>query len=261
MEQIAELLIIGITIGLMSSVIGLGGGVVIVPALSIYLGFTHHEAVAASLMTISLVTGFNVLRFYFQKKIHWGSVFALVISGSAASFIAGMAASYFSELLLIALFIVLLAFLITKTLLLKEKTRADSKTTISAFKMMQFGSFAGFISGLTGVGGGSILTPILLSNRDIQRDKVIPVVNVFMMTASLFGALAFALESVPATEAWQIGAVHLDSALIIFLGALPASWFGTIIQDSVSLKLQKTLLAIFLIIIFIRMSVHLMDFF
>ncbi len=260
MVQIAELLLIGITIGLMSSVIGLGGGVVIVPALSIYLGFTHHEAVAASLMTISLVTGFNVLRFHLQKKIHWGYVFFLILSGAAASFIAGAVASYFSEPLLIALFIALLAFLITKTLLLKEKTQTDDLTAISVFKMIQFGSFAGFISGLTGVGGGSILTPILLSNCDIQRDKVIPIVNVFMMTASLFGALAFALETIPATEAWQFGAVHLDAAFIIFAGALPSAWFGTKIHDSVSLKLQKTLLSIFLIIIFIRMSVHLIDF-
>jgi uncharacterized membrane protein YfcA len=241
MVQIAELLLIGITIGLMSSVIGLGGGVVIVPALSIYIGFTHHEAVAASLMTIGLVTGFNVLRFHFQRKIHWGAVFVLVSSGAAASFISGTAASYFSEPLLIALFIVLLVFLITKTLLLKEKSNTDEQTAISAFKMMQFGSFAGFISGLTGVGGGSILTPILLSNRDIQREKVIPMVNVFMMTASLFGALAFALESVPAAETWQIGAVHLDAAFIILAGALPSAWFGTKIHDSVSVRMLSAM--------------------
>lgn len=260
MEQLVLLLLIGAVVGLMSSVIGLGGGVVIVPALSIYLGFSHHEAVAASLMTIAFVTAFNVIRFHIQNKIHWPSVLILVLSGSAAAFLAGLVASWFSEPVLIALFILLLAFLILKIVLLRDMAGENDEVTAHGFKMARFGFFSGFISGLTGVGGGSILTPLLLSTRSISRHRVIPVVNVFMMFVSFFGALAFALEPVPATAVWQIGAVHIDSALMLFLGAIPAAWFGTKIHDSVSLKLQKTLLAVFLIIIFIRMCVHLMAF-
>ena len=93
-DQIAEILV-GIIAGFISSVYGLGGGIVIVPALHVYLQFTQHEAVATSLFSIGLITLVNTIRFHTQKSLHWKVVLQLSILGLISAFIAGKLAFYF----------------------------------------------------------------------------------------------------------------------------------------------------------------------
>ena len=52
--SIALLIVIGLMAGVLSGFVGIGGGVVIVPALVFFLGFTQHQAQGTSLFVLAM---------------------------------------------------------------------------------------------------------------------------------------------------------------------------------------------------------------
>src|ERR1700754_857935 len=64
-QTIALLLLVGLLAGMLSGLVGLGGGVIIVPALVFVLGFTQHQATGTSLVILLLPAGiFAVVNYY-----------------------------------------------------------------------------------------------------------------------------------------------------------------------------------------------------
>jgi len=76
---------IGIFAGMMSGFIGIGGGVIIVPALVYFMGVTQHTAIGTSLLLMLPPIGIlAVMNYYKASHINWG--YGLVI---AIAFIIG----------------------------------------------------------------------------------------------------------------------------------------------------------------------------
>jgi uncharacterized membrane protein YfcA len=64
-QTVLLLLIVGVSAGMLSGLVGLGGGVIIVPALVYLLGFSQHRATGTSLGILLLPAGiFAVLNYY-----------------------------------------------------------------------------------------------------------------------------------------------------------------------------------------------------
>lgn len=68
--QIIALIILGITAGLLSGMFGVGGGIIIVPAMVLLFGMTQQSAVATSLIALLLPVGvLGVIEYYRAGKI------------------------------------------------------------------------------------------------------------------------------------------------------------------------------------------------
>ncbi|MBE1298808.1 MAG: TSUP family transporter [Alteromonadaceae bacterium] len=83
-----RLFIIGSSLGLLTGVVGIGGGFLIVPALTLYAGIAMSQAVTMSLFIITLncVTGFISYSFMEPNlNIPWLIVFAFALVGIAGS--------------------------------------------------------------------------------------------------------------------------------------------------------------------------------
>ncbi|MEI6758282.1 MAG: sulfite exporter TauE/SafE family protein [Chlorobium sp.] len=80
--QIIALLSIGIIAGLLAGIFGVGGGIIIVPALVLIFGMTQHSAIATSLMALLLPVGIlGVIEYYHAGKISTENIwFGLVIA-------------------------------------------------------------------------------------------------------------------------------------------------------------------------------------
>ncbi|WP_310556680.1 sulfite exporter TauE/SafE family protein [Flavobacterium sp.] len=89
-STIVALAIIGLLAGVLSGLVGVGGGIIMVPLLILMLGFTQHQAQGTSLTVLVVpVTALAVFNYYKAGHINWK--YALVI---AAFFVVG---SYFSS--------------------------------------------------------------------------------------------------------------------------------------------------------------------
>lgn len=90
------LLLIGICAGLLSGFVGVGGGIIIVPALVFFLGYSQHMAQGTSLTL--MLPPIGLLAFYNYYKSGNTNIYAALII--AAAFILG---AYFGSKLAISL--------------------------------------------------------------------------------------------------------------------------------------------------------------
>jgi uncharacterized membrane protein YfcA len=78
-QTILLLSLIGLFAGILSGFVGVGGGVIIVPALVFFLGLTQHEAQGTSLFVLMMpVVALAVLNYWKAGNVNWK--FALIIA-------------------------------------------------------------------------------------------------------------------------------------------------------------------------------------
>jgi uncharacterized membrane protein YfcA len=71
LNQILGLLVVGGLIGTLSGMLGIGGGVLVIPALTVLFGFTHQQAVGTSLgMLLPPIGIFAVLQYYRANQVN-----------------------------------------------------------------------------------------------------------------------------------------------------------------------------------------------
>ncbi len=66
-ELVLILLLIGMAAGMLSGLVGVGGGIIVVPALVFFLGFSQHEAQGTSLGLLLLPVGILAVMNYYNK--------------------------------------------------------------------------------------------------------------------------------------------------------------------------------------------------
>lgn len=67
MQTVIIVILIGLAAGMLSGLVGVGGGIIIVPALVFFLGFTQHQAIGTSLGILLLPAGILAVMNYYKK--------------------------------------------------------------------------------------------------------------------------------------------------------------------------------------------------
>src|SRR6187551_1317588 len=84
-QIIMLLVIIGLAAGILSGLVGVGGGIIIVPALVFFLGFTQQQAQGTSLGLLLLPVGILAVMNYYNK----GHVDIKVVGIMSVAFVLG----------------------------------------------------------------------------------------------------------------------------------------------------------------------------
>jgi uncharacterized membrane protein YfcA len=80
-STILLLLVVGLAAGMLSGLVGLGGGVIIVPALVYLMGFSQHQATGTSLGILLLPAGIFAVINYYNKGYIDIKVVLLIFAG------------------------------------------------------------------------------------------------------------------------------------------------------------------------------------
>lgn len=92
-NEIIVLIIIGLTAGIVSGMLGVGGAIIMVPALVFFMGLTQHQAQGTSLSVLVFPVGFLAFWNYYRQ----GYVnFKLAVIIMVAFFLGGFIGSYFA---------------------------------------------------------------------------------------------------------------------------------------------------------------------
>lgn len=133
-QTIIQLIILGLAAGVLSGLIGIGGGIIIVPALVFFLGFTEKEAQGTSLAILLLPVGIlAVMQYYKQGHIKINVALVVAVSFVLGGYLGSKIALGMDEQKLKKIFAVTMMLIAIKMLFFDKHKRpkATASTTIS----------------------------------------------------------------------------------------------------------------------------------
>ena len=111
-QTIFMLVSIGLFAGLLSGFVGVGGGIIIVPALVFLLGLTQHQAQGTSLFVLMLpVVSFAVLNYWKSGNVKWEYGLVIAMTFIVGSFFGSKLSLKISPGLVQLLFGILMAYI------------------------------------------------------------------------------------------------------------------------------------------------------
>ena len=154
---ILTMLAVGAGVGLLSAALGVGGGILMVPAfLSLYPEMDIHTAKGSSMFVILFVATYNAIR---MNRGHMRNPKELIGSIAIGSVIGGYFGVWITSKLNDAyaswVFIGLLFFAGARMFLLKEKIVTEEQVQKNTRISSLLGLFSGTVAGATGTGGGA----------------------------------------------------------------------------------------------------------
>lgn len=253
------LLIIGIIAGVLAGMFGIGGGVVIVPALTIFMGFETVEAISTSLAALLLPVGIFAVLAYYRKGLFSVRTAAWVALGLAATTVVGaeIALSLPTPTLrkIYGVFLLAMAWRFIEPRVLWRMWRASNggppiiaqaplaKREATWWSLLGVGLFAGVMSGMFGIGGGIVIVPALavLLHFD-TKEAAGTSLGALLLPVGLPGVLRYAAD----------GVLDLEAAAFVAAGLVVGSIFGANIALNLPAAKVKRLYGLFLLIVALR---------
>lgn len=232
-------LLIGLAAGFFGGLVGVGGGIIMIPLMVGILKMSQHMAHGTSLLALVFTGISGAITYALNGSI---DVLASILLASTAILTARAGAKYANALPDWKLkkyfggFIVLMAlFLVTKPYLPQVYEPVTGWPRILSFLLT--GGFTGFLSGMMGVGGGSIMVPAMVLIAGFTQ-----------YTAQGSSLLAMVpVGAVGAYTHWRLGNVSTNILPGLILGVLVGSYFGGSLAHSLPEGALRVIFAIVLI--------------
>jgi len=257
------LFVIGSSVGFLSSFFGVGGGLVLVPALyGLFPSMPASMVIGTSLLVTLLNAARNSRAFILQnKKPNFQFIIPIIICSVISSFITRQLIKGLSSQELKKIFIFFLIAVVVKLLMPKSKT--SNTTDWTPKKSWLKGGFLGLclggVSVALGVGGGVIAIPLFISFFSMPLLWVPIYSNVVMLASSGVATVLYLLTPSHFDGFYgnisSIGSVHFLAASLLFFGGSLTYKKGITLGLKVSDKLKKRSFALLLVIMIIKMSI------
>jgi len=132
MQVIIILFLIGLMAGILGGLVGIGGGIIIVPSLIYFLGFSQKEAQGTSLGILLLPVGiFGVLQFYKAGFVDMRTVWLVSFGFLVGSYFGSKVALSFPQETVKKIFAVLMILIGLKMLFFDKKLNDGKPEGIS----------------------------------------------------------------------------------------------------------------------------------
>jgi uncharacterized membrane protein YfcA len=256
-EALILMAISGLVIGFIAALLGIGGGMVMVPALFFIFKLTDiiphdqmHVAAGTSLLVMVATSIGSVVSHAREGNIVW-KMTTRTVPGIALGVVFGaLLSSYLPTATLSGIFAVVLV-LVSLTMIFAFKAQPAARPLPSPMKASAIGSIIGFKSGLLGVGGGALSVP-WLTWMGISQRQVSGTSSTFTFPAAIIGTIAFIFIGLGTTDIpYTIGFVYWPALPI----AGCASVFGAFVGAKFSRRAPGRLLRILFGILLLGVSV------
>jgi len=155
---------IGLVAGALSGLFGVGGGILIVPALIIFMKMVQKQSHGTSLAAILPIAVSGVIGYTTGNSINWTAALFLTIGSAGFGAIIGTKLlQVLSRRFVAVLFIVVLIATAARLSLFSEII-GNPKTisVLIAIEFVMLGLVSGVLAGLLGVGGGIVMVPAMV---------------------------------------------------------------------------------------------------
>jgi Predicted permeases len=242
-----RLIAIGLVAGLLSGAFGVGGGVLIVPALVVILGMQQRLAHGTSLAAVVPISVVGAATYLIGGNVDLG-VAGLLMIGTVAGAIWGVKLlGWLSETWLRWLFIAFMILVAVRMFF--EVPNRDASVELTGWLVLiliGLGLLTGVLSGLLGVGGGVFMVPVLILFLELS-DITAKGVSLLVVIPTGLIATFFSLRK---------GNVDLRAASAIGIAGAATTIGGAALAFWLDPMVASILFAVFLLVIAIRMAIH-----
>ena len=250
-QLILEFALLGLCMGFLAGLLGLGGGMVIVPFVTFILtakGFppeyTVKMAVATSLATICFTSITSVWAHHKRGAVLWPVVVRLVPGILLGSALGAQLAVAVSGKALSTVFALFVAFSATQILI--DRKPEPTRTLPGTAGMLAAGGVIGAIAALVGAGGAFISVPFMQwCNVKIHNAVATSAALGFPVALAGTVSYAFAGRDLPHMPG-SIGYLYLPGLLVISLCSMSTAPLGARTAHRMDIKPLKRCFAIVL---------------
>ena len=214
-------LVIGCVVGFIAGLLGIGGGMTMIPLLTLIFSYEHfpaddilHIAVATSMATI-VFTSIASVRAHDQYRAVLWPVFWKLAPGILIGSLAGpQIVSGMSTQLLSGVFGVFTLY--TATRLLRNKTPKASREMPGALGLLLAGSAIGVLSSMVGAGGGFISVPFMTA-CNVRLQNAVATSAALGLPIAVAGTAGFLIAGFrhPGLPPYTVGYIYLPALIAI----------------------------------------------
>ncbi len=274
-------IVTGLFAGLIGSMVGLGGGIIVVPVLTLILGVDMKSAISASLISLIATSAMSVMVYAKKEMIHYqlGLILCLatIIGSFSGSYMAVLLKADILMIVFAIIQIVAVGLLFKRNFYLKPETdellpegeivKDDRFFSLSGvaysehlqarvpFHVVRIGTgfvisiFAGLLSGMLGVGGGVLQVPTMNAICKVPIIVSAATSSFMIGFTGLAGALIFFL----------FGKIELMLTGSLVIGILAGAYAGAHWAVSIRTKTLAGILIVVLLISAIRFLMKAID--
>lgn len=231
-------LVTGLAAGFLSGLFGVGGGLVIVPALMSVLGMSQRRAAATSLAAIVLTAAVGTSSYALRGEVSLVAAVLLVLGSLVGAQIGTWLLRRLPARVLPWIFVAFAVFVIvSQQLQVPVREAGLVLDPVRGVGLGAVGLLAGILSGLVGVGGGSVIVPGL--------ELIVGVGDLLARGTSLLVMIPTAIMGTWSNA--RHGVVDLRAGLIVGVGAAVAAPLGTMTAAAISPATGSLLFSLFLV--------------
>lgn len=249
---IAGLLALGAAVGFAAGLLGIGGGMLLVPFMTMILTAKHfpqehivHMAIATSLATIMFTSLSSVRAHHKRGAVLWPIVRLLAPGILIGSWIGPWIGAQMNASTLALLFAVFVAFSATQMLL--DRKPAASRDLPKAPGMFAAGGGIGILSGLVGAGGGFVSVPFM-TWCNVKIHNAVATSAALGFPIALAGTLSNIYFGMRAGDLppGSLGFIYLPALFVIALASVSTAPLGAKTAHSLPVKSLKKVFAVML---------------
>ena len=205
---------LGFAAGILGSMIGLGGGVIVVPVLT-FLGFSPTAAASNSLFAALSNAVASTISYSKQKRIEYSIGWKLGLLSIPGTILGAIISTDAAPNIFKILFgLVLVASAVYIFLRGRIKSGDTKLSPLMIVFAVGASFFAGIISSFFGIGGGIIFVPLMVVGMGMAMKRAAPTSQMILLFASLSGVITHSLLGHP--DFLQAGFLAIGS----FIGGL-----------------------------------------
>jgi len=236
---------LGFVAGVLGSMIGLGGGIIVVPVLT-FAGFTPTLAASNSLFAAFSNAVASTISYSRQKRIEYSIGLKLGLLSIPGTILG----AYISSDVTPGIFKILFGLvLISSSIYIFLKRRIESKqyNTTKQIMLLVIGAsfFAGIISSFFGIGGGIIFVPLMVVAMGMGMKKAAPTSQLILLFASFSGLVTHSL----------LGHPDYFQSLLLAIGAFGGGLVGARLSLEIKERWLQILVSVVIIIAAIKLFI------
>ncbi len=260
MLEFPALIVIGMIAGLASGLIGIGGGLVVVPGLLIYYKYIGipdeviYQLSFGTSMFIMIFTSISAVhKHHTNGNVIWRASWIMGIASISGGFAGGLAASYVTGELLRYLFAFILMYASYRILKPIKKDGRNEPVYNPAY-LIPAGIIVGFLGAALGIGGGTFSMPVMILFFYYPVKKVAGTsagIIIFTAIAATAGYIAGGWQN-PALTGKSFGFVDYSTGLPIMMGSVVFARIGAYVNTKISGTLLRRIFGCYLFGMFIK---------